>query len=58
MNLENIFSKYARTVPDKLSLREIWAMTQANRFPFDLFGWYKILGPFFKKKKEKKENLN
>ncbi|PON94831.1 Caleosin-related [Trema orientale] len=39
MNLENIFSKYARTVPEKLSLREIWEMTQANRFPFDFFGW-------------------
>ncbi|GMN72230.1 hypothetical protein TIFTF001_052812, partial [Ficus carica] len=24
--------------PDKLSLKEIWVMTQANRFPFDIFG--------------------
>ncbi|KAL5542344.1 hypothetical protein UlMin_010054 [Ulmus minor] len=38
-NLENMFSKYARTVPDKMSLREVWDMTQANRLPFDFFGW-------------------
>ncbi|KAM6565610.1 hypothetical protein CsatA_024738 [Cannabis sativa] len=39
MNLENMFSKYARTVPDKLSLKEIWEMTQGNRCPYDFFGW-------------------
>ncbi|GAB2232220.1 hypothetical protein Droror1_Dr00011249 [Drosera rotundifolia] len=38
-NLENIFSKYARTVPDKLNLKELWHMTQANRNAFDFFGW-------------------
>ncbi|XP_062143370.1 peroxygenase 2-like isoform X2 [Alnus glutinosa] len=32
-------SKYARTVPDKLTLRELWHMTQANRNAFDFFGW-------------------
>ncbi|GAB4855342.1 Peroxygenase [Ancistrocladus abbreviatus] len=38
-NLENIFSKYALTVPDKLTLKEIWCMTEANRNAFDFFGW-------------------
>ncbi|KAJ8442251.1 hypothetical protein Cgig2_005191 [Carnegiea gigantea] len=38
-NLENIFSKYGRTVPDKLTLKEIWQMTEANRNAFDFFGW-------------------
>lgn len=38
-HLENMFSKYARTVPDKLTLREIWRMTEANRDAFDFFGW-------------------
>ncbi|GAB4836105.1 Peroxygenase [Ancistrocladus abbreviatus] len=39
-NLENTFSKYARTVPDKLTLKEIWCMTEANRNAFDFFGWF------------------
>ncbi|XP_038890807.1 peroxygenase-like [Benincasa hispida] len=39
-HLENIFSKYGRTHPDKLTLREIWHMTQANRDTFDFFGWF------------------
>lgn len=38
-NLENIFSKYACTVPGKLSLKELWHMTEANRCAFDFFGW-------------------
>ncbi|PON94832.1 Caleosin-related [Trema orientale] len=39
VNLENMFSKYAHTVPDKFTLRELWNMTEANRVPFDFFGW-------------------
>ncbi|XP_021730487.1 peroxygenase-like [Chenopodium quinoa] len=38
-NLENAFSKYAHTVPDKLSFRELWSMTEGNRVAFDPFGW-------------------
>ncbi|KAI3517079.1 hypothetical protein L1887_16286 [Cichorium endivia] len=38
-NLENIFSKYGRTVPDKLTFKELWHMTDATRNAFDFFGW-------------------
>lgn len=41
MNLELIFSKYAKTLPDKLSLGELWDMTEGNRDAWDIFGWYK-----------------
>ncbi|KAL8139598.1 hypothetical protein V2J09_005619 [Rumex salicifolius] len=37
--LENMFSKYARNIPDKLTIRELWDMTQGQRVSFDFFGW-------------------
>ncbi|XP_023546890.1 probable peroxygenase 3 isoform X2 [Cucurbita pepo subsp. pepo] len=37
--LENIFSKYGVTQADKLSFKELWHMTNANRDIFDFFGW-------------------
>lgn len=38
-NLENIFSKYAHTKPDKLNFKELWDMTDGSRNAFDFFGW-------------------
>ncbi|PNX82237.1 peroxygenase 2 [Trifolium pratense] len=34
-----MFSKYGREVPDKLSMREVWHMTQGNSVAYDFFGW-------------------
>ncbi|KAL2345822.1 hypothetical protein Fmac_007107 [Flemingia macrophylla] len=38
-NLEFMFSKYSHDKPDKLTFKELWHMTEANRVAFDFFGW-------------------
>ncbi|XP_057783543.1 peroxygenase-like isoform X2 [Salvia miltiorrhiza] len=38
-SFESIFSKHGRAFPDKLTLRELWNMTEANRDSFDIVGW-------------------
>ncbi|XVF62792.1 hypothetical protein PTKIN_Ptkin09bG0036700 [Pterospermum kingtungense] len=39
VNIENMFSKYACKVPNKLTFGEIWNKTEGNREMYDLFGW-------------------
>ncbi|TVU15282.1 hypothetical protein EJB05_38794, partial [Eragrostis curvula] len=39
-NFENMFSKYARTSPDRLTYRELWSMTEGFRVTFDFYGWF------------------
>ncbi|KAL0293616.1 UNVERIFIED_CONTAM: Peroxygenase, partial [Sesamum angustifolium] len=31
--------KYGHTFPDKLTLRELWNLSEGNRVSFDFFGW-------------------
>ncbi|PIA36257.1 hypothetical protein AQUCO_03400277v1 [Aquilegia coerulea] len=37
-NFENMFSKYARTAPDKFTLRELWNLTEGHRNVHDPVG--------------------
>ncbi|EFJ21374.1 hypothetical protein SELMODRAFT_106795 [Selaginella moellendorffii] len=39
-HFEQLFAKFAGTHQDKLSLKEIMAMTRSNRDALDFFGWY------------------
>ncbi|XP_026420285.1 peroxygenase-like [Papaver somniferum] len=39
VNHENMFSKYARAVPEKMTFKEVWHMTEGNRNAYDFFGW-------------------
>jgi peroxygenase len=39
VNFENMFGKYARTSPDRLTYRELWSMTEGFREVFDFYGW-------------------
>lgn len=39
VNFENIFSKYSKTKPDKLTLKELWNLTDGNRVTFGTIGW-------------------
>ncbi|CAH1429461.1 unnamed protein product [Lactuca virosa] len=34
-----MFSKYGKTMPDKLTFKELWSMTEGNRVTSDIFGW-------------------
>lgn len=40
VNFENIFSKYSKTKPDKLTLKELWNLTDGNRVTFGTIGWF------------------
>ncbi|KAL8204591.1 hypothetical protein R6Q57_010214 [Mikania cordata] len=39
VNFESMISKYGKTSQDKLTLKELWNMTEGNRVWFDLIGW-------------------
>lgn len=38
VNFENIFNKYSHKVPGKLTLTELWNMTEGNRVSHDMLG--------------------
>ncbi|KAL5702400.1 plant seed peroxygenase [Ranunculus cassubicifolius] len=41
VNFENMFSKYAHTVKDKFTLRELWQLSEGNRSIYDFVGrWF------------------
>ncbi|XP_010556916.1 PREDICTED: probable peroxygenase 3 [Tarenaya hassleriana] len=44
MNHENMFSKYSRVIPDKLTFKEVWNLTEGNRVAYDIFGWVAAKG--------------
>ncbi|KAK4482482.1 hypothetical protein RD792_009640 [Penstemon davidsonii] len=39
MNFESLVKRYANTQPDKLTLGELWKMTEEHRVIFDFVGW-------------------
>ncbi|KAK1379734.1 Peroxygenase 2 [Heracleum sosnowskyi] len=44
VNLENMFNKYAKTDPEKMTYGELWNMTEGNRVAYDFVGWIESKG--------------